>query len=236
MKISEVKVKSIITKSRIPGVDYVINPYTGCAHGCKYCYATFMKRFTNHPEPWGSFVDVKINAPELMKGLIKLKGKSVTLSSVTDPYQLLEKKYKITRQILEKLITVQPNLSILTKSSLIMRDLDLLKQFKHLEVWFSLSITDKSVRKELEPRASSIADRIKALKELHEAGIRTVVFIAPIHLRSDWKGVIRMTKDYVDKYVFDRLNYHETSIDWLKIRQEINDYCDDNNLKHFIIF
>lgn len=120
MKIKEIKAKSIIVKSNLPEGDFVINPYTGCSHGCLYCYARFMKRFTNHPEPWGEFVDVKINAPDLIpEDTDKYKDRSITIGSVTDPYLPLEAKYKLTRRILEKLIPLQPRLDIITKSDLV---------------------------------------------------------------------------------------------------------------------
>ena len=99
MKIKEIKTKSIIVKSNLPDGDFVINPYIGCMHGCKYCYARFMKRFTGHTEPLGSFVDIKINAPDLIpEGTNKYREKSIIISSVTDPYQPIEREYKITRK------------------------------------------------------------------------------------------------------------------------------------------
>ena len=132
MKIKKIKAKSIIVKSNLPEGDFVINPYIGCQHGCKYCYARFMKRFTGHTEPWGSFVDVKINAPDLIpKDTNKYKNKSIVISSVTDPYQPIERKYKLTRKILEKLVPFQPHLNLITKSDLVIRDIDLFKQFKN---------------------------------------------------------------------------------------------------------
>ena len=131
-----VQVKDYVTKSNLPASDYVINPYTGCPHGCKYCYACFMKRFTGHKEPWGSFVDVKqCDKPINLK---KIEGKSVFLSSVTDCYNPLEEKYKVTRSILEQLVKADCQLDISTKSSLIIRDIELLKQCKHLKVSMSV--------------------------------------------------------------------------------------------------
>ena len=119
LKIQERKVKNILSKSGIPGADYCINPYVGCSHGCRYCYATFMKRYTGHPEAWGSFVDVKINAPEVLRRQIRkaAKGK-IMISSVTDPYQPIEDKYKLTRQCLQILLPYPFSVDILTKSPL----------------------------------------------------------------------------------------------------------------------
>ncbi len=95
MKVKEIFAKTILTKTAISGFDYCINPYVGCGHGCRYCYASFMKRFTGHLEPWGEFIDVKVNAPLLLKKQLKrAKPGVVALSTVTDPYQPIEKKYR----------------------------------------------------------------------------------------------------------------------------------------------
>ena len=126
MLIKEIKVNDYLTKSNLPASDYVINPYIGCTHGCKYCYASFMKRFTRHKEEWGDFVDIKLCDKKI--NLNKISKKSVFLSSVTDCYNQLEEKYKLTRHILEQLINSDCYLSISTKSKLILRDIDILKK------------------------------------------------------------------------------------------------------------
>lgn len=222
MIIKETKAVSIITKSNLPDADYVINPYVGCSHGCIYCYARFMKRFTGHSEEWCQFVDVKINAPDLIPtGTEKYKGKSIFLSSVTDAYLPLERKYRLTRKILEKLIPLQPNLGILTKSDLVLRDIDLLKQFKNCEVGFSISALDDNLRREIEPLTSSAPNKIKALEKLKEEGINTYVFIGPIvPFLTDWKKIILATKHCVDFYMLENLNIAGTiwnSVkNWLK--------------------
>lgn len=207
MKIREIKAKSIFAKTGL-GSDFVINPYVGCMHACIYCYARFMKKFTNHPEPWGDFVDVKINAPDLIpENTDKYKGKSILMSSVTDAYHPLEIKYKLTRKILKKLISLQPDLNILTKSDLVLRDIDLLKQFKHCLVTISLSFLDENLIKQIEPLASSSERRINALKKLHGAGVKTAVFISPIFPEiTDWQKVINKTKSFVSEYWFENLN------------------------------
>ena len=180
MKIKKVYAKSILNPTGL-STDFCINPYTGCSHSCVYCYARFMKRYTNHQEEWGDFVDIKINAPQVLEKQLKnAKPGKVLLSSVCDPYQALEKKYKITRQILKLLLAHNFSVSILTKSDLVLRDLDLLKKFKNSEVGFSLNTLSESVKEKFEPGSPSIKSRLKALKELHQAGIKTWVFIAPI--------------------------------------------------------
>lgn len=222
IKIREIKAKSIIAKSNLPGTEYVINPYTGCIHSCLYCYARFMKRFTGHSEPWGKFIDVKINAPELIpEGTSKYMGKTIYLSSVTDPYNPLEGKYRLTREILKKLIPLQPDLGIQTKSGLILRDADLLVQFKNCQAGLTIITMDDSLRKEIEPSASPVQKRIEALKKLKEAGIETYVFIGPIlPFLTDWKDIVRSTKGFTDLYMFENLNIKGTiwnSVkNWLK--------------------
>ncbi len=208
MKIREIQARAIITKSNLPDAEFVINPYVGCGHSCLYCYARFMKRFTGHMEPWGKFVDVKINAPDLIPGKTEeYKGRSIFLSSVTDPYLPLERKYQLTRKILSKLIGLQPSLGVQTKSKLVVRDIDLLRQFKDCEVGLSISTLDDQVRQEIEPFTSPVSDRIEALEALKAAGIKTYVFIGPIlPFLTDWKEIILKTRHCAGTYMFEDLN------------------------------
>ena len=164
MIIKEIKVNDYLTKSNLPASDYVINPYVGCSHGCKYCYASFMKRFTKHEENWGDFVDVKLCDKKI--NLNKISGKNVFLSSVTDCYNELEEKYFLTRKILEQLKDADCNLSISTKSKLIVRDIDILKNIKNLTVSFSINTLEKEYRSDMD-KASTIEDRHKGLNKLH---------------------------------------------------------------------
>ena len=207
LKISEIRVRSILSKTGLPA-DYVINPYVGCGHACVYCYACFMKKFSAHTEPWGTFVDIKVNAIDVLPTKpAKYANKSIYLSSVTDAYQPLEKQYQLTRKILEKLIQFQPRISIQTKSSLVLRDLDLLKQFLSCEVGFTIVTTDEKLRREIEPFASSITERLAALKQIHDAGLPTYIFIGPIlPYLTGWKEIISTTKDFVDYYMIDSFN------------------------------
>src|SRR4030042_4406269 len=224
MKIREVKAKSIITRSNLPGTDYVINPYTGCIHSCLYCYARFMKRFSGHTESWGKFIGVKINGPDLVpEGTLKYEGKTVFMSSVTDPYNPLERKYKLTRRILEKLIPLQPDLGIQTKSDLVLRDIDLLRQFKNCQVGMTITTMNDTLRKEIEPFTSSVQKKIEALGKLKEAGINTYVFIGPIlPFFTEWKEIVCGTKNFADSYMFENLNITGTIWsqvkNWLKKR------------------
>ncbi len=169
MKTKEKKCKSILSESGLYGVDYSLNPYTGCEYGCKYCYATFMKKFSNHSENWGNFVDIKENAPKVLENDLRKKEKSsILLSSVTDPYQPIEKEYKITRKTLKRLSKTEHEINILTKSDLILRDLDILSEFKpeKISVGFTINFLKEKDRKIWEPNATKIKNRIKALRKI----------------------------------------------------------------------
>ncbi len=185
-RIKEIESKSILTKSKLPDTDYVVNPYVGCAFGCHYCYASFMSRMVNEPnDEWGNYVYVKKNAVELFRkniNSLRNKNASILLSSVTDPYQGAEAKYKITREILEILAEIEyPGLvSVLTKSSLVTRDIDVLKKLKNVEVGLTITSTDDNLSRFMEVRASNVSARIKALQKLNDAGLNTYVFVGPL--------------------------------------------------------
>ena len=140
-----------------------------------------MKRVTGHREPWGEFVDVKINAAKLLRVEINKKKRGrVWVSGVCDPYQPLEAKYRLTRQCLELLAHNNWPVIIQTRSPLVLRDIDIIKGAHDFEVGLSVTTADDSIRKLFEPMAPPINERIKALDELHKAGIRTYAMIAPV--------------------------------------------------------
>jgi len=212
INISEIYCNSLVSASKITGLDYTVNPYLGCWHGCVYCYARYMTKFSKSKCQWGEFVDVKINAAEILKrDLFGLKKGLVSLSTVTDPYQAPERKYMLTRRILENLAASNFSVSILTKSNLILRDIDILKKFdrKNLEVGFSITTLNEDLRRHFEPNAPSIRDRINALKQLSDQGIKTWVFIAPIlPLLSEntIPGLLDEIKHSADYIMPDKLN------------------------------
>ena len=182
LKIREIECKLAIGKCGFPGGGFAINPYIGCQHACVYCYARFIKRFTNHSEPWGSFVDARINIAEVLKKQMKsqkYKGRQIYIGTVTDPYQPLEAKYKLTRKILEVLKDYDNPVSILTKSSLIFRDLDLLKRFKRIDVNFTIATLDESWKKLTEPYSSTIEQRLGAAKKLGQERIPVFAMMGP---------------------------------------------------------
>ena len=258
MVVNEITVNDYLTKSNLPDSDYVINPYVGCTHGCKYCYASFMKRFTGHKENWGDFIDIKrCNKPIDLR---KISGKNIFLSSVTDCYNQYEKDYCITRNILEQLVNSDCYLSISTKSKLILRDIDLLKQMKNLIVCMSINTLNEKFRSDMD-NASTIKERMDTLKELHNNGIYIVLFMSPIFpYITEWKEIIDQTKDYVDEYWFENLNlrgnYKKEILDyirtnysdlysdyidiylkknnkyWKDLAEEINNYCNLNNINY----
>ena len=254
----EIVAKDLITKSNLPASDYVINPYVGCSHACKYCYARFMKRFTGHTEEWGNFIDIKrCDKPMNVK---KLYHKSVFISSVTDCYNPFEEKYRITRNVLKQLKEADCSITISTKSALILRDIDILKELNHLKVAISINTLDNGFQKDMD-NASSIAQRIAALKELGKQGIYTVLFMSPIFpYITEFKEIIEATEGFVCEYWFEDLNlrggykqeilsyidekypqylsgyrdiYNKKNLGyWKELASSIDSYCVEKNIKY----
>ena len=205
MIVNEVQAKSILSKSQV--FPYTINAYTGCEHACSYCYARFMRRFSGHKEPWGAFVDVKVNAPQLLAKQIQHNSPArVWISGVCDPYQPLEAKYRLTRQCLEILIANHWPVSVQTKSPLVTRDIDLLRAGEGVEVGLSIATADEHIRQIFEPHAPSIPSRIAALQAMYEAGIQTFVMIAPILPGAE--DLPELLAGNADSVLVDRMNYH----------------------------
>ncbi|MBF0540512.1 MAG: radical SAM protein [Nitrospirae bacterium] len=216
MIIKEIKAKSILSKSQI--YDYTLNAYVGCQHNCIYCYAKFMKRFTGHKEAWGDFVDVKINAPELLAKEVKKKKKgAVWISGVCDAYQPLEEKYELSRKCIEILVENDWTFTIQTKSPIVLRDIELFKKAINYEVGFSISTAQEKIRSIFEPSAPPIMERVNALAALHNSGIKTFVMIAP--MLPGVEGLPEILKGNVDYVMIDRMNYHYA--DWLYKKQNM---------------
>lgn len=208
MTIREIRVKDAVTKSNLPVCDYSLNPYVGCGHGCKYCYACFMKRFTGHTEPWGEFVDVKYW--DGIKNPDTYCGKEIFIGSVTDPYQPCEETYRRTRAVLEQLEGSGAKPSIATKSDLILRDLDLIKSFPDARVSWSINTLDEDFKNDMDG-AVSIGRRLAAMKTFHDAGVRTTCFISPIFPEiTDVKAIIARAKDNCNLIWLENLNLRGT--------------------------
>lgn len=256
--IKEIESKSIITKTDIPVCDYAVNPYVGCTHGCKYCYASFMKRFTGHPEEWGSFLDVKY-WPEIKKPE-KYAGKELFFGTVTDPYNPQEELYGRTRALLEQLRGSGVKLSIQTKSDLVLRDIELIKSFPDARVGFSINTLDETFREDMD-RAVSIKRRLAAMKRLHDEGIRTTCFISPIfpgvtdvpaiieqvknqcnliwlenlNLRGSYKGVIfnYIRENYPQLVsIYDEIYTHGSRLYWETLDAQLREYTENVELPY----
>ncbi|MEE8566879.1 MAG: radical SAM protein [Candidatus Bipolaricaulota bacterium] len=210
MIIRETRARSILSRSKV--YEYTINPYVGCQHACTYCYARFMKRFSGHKEPWGQFVDVKINAPDLLREEVERKPPGrVWISGVCDPYQPIERKYELAKMCVEILIQHDWPITIQTRSALVLRDLELLKGSSTVEVGMTVTTGDEKIRRLFEPYAPPIKERISALGELHSAGIRTFAMIAPMLPKAE--ELVDILDGKVDYALIDRMNYHHA--DWV---------------------
>lgn len=256
--VKEKQVKSVITKTDIPVCDYAVNPYIGCTHSCKYCYASFMKRFANHPEPWGEFLDIKF-WPEI-KNPGKYAGKEFFFGTVTDPYNPQEEEYKRTRSLLEQLKGSGVKITIQTKSDLVLRDLDLIKDYPDIRVGFSINTLDEGFRADMD-NAVSIERRLAAMKTLHDERIRTTTFISPIfpgltevadiiervkgqcqlvwlenlNLRGSYKAVILdyIRSNYPDLLpVYDEIYNKGNRSYWEALDMGVREYCETNGLEY----
>lgn len=218
--IKTVQTKNIMTKSNLPVGGYSVNPYIGCTHGCKYCYASFMKRFTGHNEPWGTFLDVKC-WPKI-KNPGKYKGQRIVIGSVTDGYNPQEEHFKNTRHILEQLKGSDAEILICTKSDLVLRDLDLLKSLGKVTVSWSINTLDEKFKEDMD-RAVSIQRRLAAMKQVYDAGIRTVCFISPVFPGiTDFEAIFEKVKNQCDLVWLENLNLRGS------FKQSIMNYIQDN--------
>lgn len=202
--IKEIQTKNVMTKSSLPVGGYSVNPYVGCPHACKYCYASFMKRFTQHSEQWGTFLDVKYWSE--IKNPQKYKGQRVVIGSVTDGYNPYEEKYMRTRALLEQLKDSGAEIMICTKSDLVLRDLDLLKEIGNVTVSWSVNTLDEQFQQDMD-EAVSIERRLVAMKKIYDEGIRTVCFVSPIFPGiTDIEKIFERVKNQCDLIWLENLN------------------------------
>ncbi|MDH5624093.1 MAG: radical SAM protein [Candidatus Bathyarchaeota archaeon] len=223
MIVEEVYAKTILSKSKV--FDYTINPYIGCEHGCTYCYARFMKRFTDHKEEWGKFVDVKVNAASLLQREIKKKRPGVVwISGVCDPYQPLEKEYELTKRCLEILLKHGWPVTVQTKSPLVLRDVEPLRKFDKIEVGLTITTADENIRKIFEPNSPPVEQRIETLGKLHSAGVKTFAMIAPLLPKTE--GLATQLGGKADYVLIDKMNYNYADRTYKRHRLE---YAMTNN-------
>jgi DNA repair photolyase len=208
--VRETACKTILNKSSIS--DYSLNCYTGCAHGCVYCYARFMQRFHPHDEHWGKFVDVKINAVEVLKRqLRRAKPGDVFISSACDGWQPIEARRRLTRRCCELLLEFGFQVNLLTKSALVLNDLDIFSG-RDVNVGVSIATLDERLRKLWEPQASSIKERLRVVEAAREAGLKTTIMFAPVlpflsDSRDSLKTMFQQAADLqVDSILVDALN------------------------------
>jgi DNA repair photolyase len=223
MIVEEVYAKTILSKSKV--FDYTINPYIGCEHGCTYCYARFMKRFTDNKEEWGKFVDVKVNAASLLRREVKKKRRGIVwISGVCDPYQPLEKEYELTKRCLEILLKHGWPVTVQTKSPLVLRDVESLRKFDEVEVGLTITTADENIRQIFEPNSPPVEQRIETLEKLHSEGVKTFAMIAPLLPKTE--GLATQLSGKADYVLIDKMNYHYADRTYKKHRLE---YAMTNN-------
>lgn len=261
--VRRVRVRNLVTKSGL-GDGLAINPYIGCPHKCVYCYAACINYSgVERGEEWGTYLDVKVPTEQI--NLAKLFRKRIFFCSMTDAYNPYEEKAKATREILRTLIPAEPRVSILTKSKLAVRDIDLFKQFKRIKISYSFSSLDDAFRRRAEPYASPPQDKIAALRQLKAAGIATGAFIAPIfpevsnpiaiteaiapHVKDIWFDSLHLRPQNREKVLamifslrpdlkelYEDIYCRKNNLYWISLRKEIKNYCGKEGIKHSIFF
>lgn len=263
VEVRRVQVRNLVTKSGL-GSGLAINPYVGCPHKCIYCYAACINYSgVWRDEEWGTFLDVKVPSEQI--NLAKIFRKGIFFSSMTDAYNPYEERAGATRRILQTLIPAEPRVSILTKSKLVTRDIDLFKQFKKIVIDFSFSSLDDDFRRRAEPYASSPLDKIAAMRELKAAGIAVGAFVAPIFPEiSDPLAIAAAVAPYAKRVLFDSLHlrpqnrekvlsfvtklrpdlktlyediyYRKNRLYWINLRKEIKNFCGERGIRHTVFF
>ncbi len=177
MRVVEVSCRHALVPSSLPGLDFALNPYRGCAHGCAYCYAPSVLRETRE---WGTFVDVRGDMPTVLTRDLRNKSEGVVgLGTVTDAYQPIEARYHITRACLNRLMQSPLQISIQTKSALVLRDIDLLEKMENIDVGITVTTLDEYVSRALEPLASPPKRRLETMRTLSDHGIDVWAFVGP---------------------------------------------------------
>jgi len=257
MIIKEIKCKSALSKSNLPGLDYSLNPYRGCQHNCAYCYVPNVLRIDR--TEWGKFVYAKSNIPNVLSDEIRKKKPGIVgISTVTDPYQPVEKKYKLTRYCLEQLLKYDFPLSIQTKSDLILRDQDIISKFSKVELMMSIGTLNDQEREKLEPYSSSIQNRLNVLKKYSDIGVDTSVFFGPIYPTIKKSDILTIVdtfkisgvkeimidkfnlkpgiKENISKFYPSIRNLIENDSYYKQLSQEIIKVCKEKNVKAVYAF
>jgi DNA repair photolyase len=219
LTVTEVTAKSILTPQKIGalsgGYDFSLNPYAGCAFKCSYCYVPKFPGKHN-PAEWGQWVEVKVNAADLIrKERALVYGAKIFFSSATDPYQYLELKYRLSRACLNELLKYQPaKITMHTRSHLILEDVELLKKFgDRLSVGVSITTDSDEISRAFEPMAPSISRRLQLIADLHKAGVRVFASIAPL-LPHNPERLVEAISPFVQRVWLDQM--HNTEINTRK--------------------
>jgi DNA repair photolyase len=178
VKAYEVKATTALPRSNLPGMDYALNPYVGCEHDCIYCFAPDVLH--KDAAKWGKEVGVRSNLPTLLAKEIRNKRGVIGIGTVTDPYQPLEKSCLVTRKCLMEIIRHDNPISVLTKSDLVVRDIELIAATRRPEVGVTVTTVDDRISQAFEPGAPLPARRLEALRQLSAAGLNTYAMIGPV--------------------------------------------------------
>ena len=181
IQVREVEAKTALNRSGLPELDYALNPYLGCLHGCRYCYAADMTP-GDSPETWGSMVAVRKNIVDVLKREVKSKRRGIVgISTITDPYQAIEGKYRLTERCVDILTYNGFRASIQTKSPLVLRDIDLFtKRKKLIDIGMSIATPHADVSKIIDRDSPVPSSRMRALGILAGSGIQTWMYLGPI--------------------------------------------------------
>lgn len=227
IKIREIQCKSAIGKCGFPGGGLCINPYVGCAHSCVYCYSRFMKRFTGHTEEWGTFADARVNIGDVLGKQLRssrFKGQQIYIGTVTDPYQPIEARYGLTRGILRVLLDHDGPVSILTKSDMVLRDLDLLKGLKEIDVNFTIATLDHEWKSLVEPNSPTVRHRLLAAKKLVCEGIPVVAMMGPYWpIFTEPEALLGEFKEAGISYVFTE-SFNTTGGNWTGVERVLKEH------------
>jgi len=229
-----IRVKQALSRSGLPDIDYALNPYAGCFHACIYCYGRSYTRYRDAAENWGSVIYVKENLIDVLRREVrKLRRGVVGIATITDPYQPIEAREKLTRGSVELLLKHGFRVDIQTKSPLILRDIDILtKWIKFVEVGFTITTLREDIAEVIEPRAPKPSSRAMALEKLASEGISTWVFLGPIipsvnDQEESLKEVVELAGETGSLLIYDWLRLKpEVENSLLKNLSKENDKCE----------
>ncbi len=230
--VEEIQCKTILNKSVMPFADYTLNAYLGCAFGCSYCYVPVMRarRGQVDDEKWGGWVQVKMNAPDVLRRqMLRVPPEArLSIGTATDSWQPVEKRYEISRRILTELAYYPNPVHLLTRSPLLIRDIDILQRMENIRIGVSLPTFDDDVRRTFEPYAPAIPGRVNLVKRLLAAGLDVRLFWSPVLYgvmdnRDAVRDYLRRAADLgVQHLMWSTLNYAETL--WKPHLTLLNDY------------